>query len=55
MAGRMKAKTIEVKTSHLSLISHQQEIAGLILKGRRPYRLTRIPAHAAALDRRGSG
>jgi hypothetical protein len=32
MAGRMKAKTIEVKTSHLSLISHRQEIADFILK-----------------------
>jgi pimeloyl-ACP methyl ester carboxylesterase len=31
MANRMKAKTIEVKASHLSLISHPQEIAGLIL------------------------
>lgn len=31
MAGRMKAKTIEVKASHLSLISHPQEITDLIL------------------------
>jgi pimeloyl-ACP methyl ester carboxylesterase len=31
MAGRMKAKTIEVKASHLSLISHPQEITNLIL------------------------
>jgi pimeloyl-ACP methyl ester carboxylesterase len=31
MAERMKAKTIEVKASHLSLISHPQEIANLIL------------------------
>ena len=31
MADRMKAKTIEVKASHLSLISHPQEIANLIL------------------------
>lgn len=32
MAKRMGATTIEVKASHLSLISHPQEIAGLILK-----------------------
>jgi pimeloyl-ACP methyl ester carboxylesterase len=31
MANRMKAKTIEVKASHLSLISHPQEIADLII------------------------
>src|SRR6266850_465570 len=31
MADRMKAKTIEVKASHLSLISHPQEITHLIL------------------------
>jgi pimeloyl-ACP methyl ester carboxylesterase len=31
MAHRMKANTIEVKASHLSLISHPQEIADLIL------------------------
>lgn len=31
MARRMGAKTIEVKASHLSLISHPQEIADLIL------------------------
>jgi pimeloyl-ACP methyl ester carboxylesterase len=31
MAKRMGAKTIEVKASHLSLISHPQEITGLIL------------------------
>jgi hypothetical protein len=31
MADRMKAKTIEVKTSHLSLISHPDEITNLIL------------------------
>ena len=30
MAKRMGAKTIEVKASHLSLISHPDEIAGLI-------------------------
>ena len=30
MAKRMNAKTIEVKASHLSLISHPQEIAQLI-------------------------
>jgi pimeloyl-ACP methyl ester carboxylesterase len=32
MAKRMGATTIEVKSSHLSLISHPQEIAGLILQ-----------------------
>jgi pimeloyl-ACP methyl ester carboxylesterase len=31
MAKRMNATTIEVKASHLSLISHPDEIAGLIL------------------------
>jgi pimeloyl-ACP methyl ester carboxylesterase len=31
MADRMKANTIEVKASHLSLISHPQEITDLIL------------------------
>jgi pimeloyl-ACP methyl ester carboxylesterase len=31
MAERMKAKTIEVKASHLSLISHPHEITNLIL------------------------
>jgi pimeloyl-ACP methyl ester carboxylesterase len=31
MADRMKAATIEVKASHLSLISHPQEIANLIM------------------------
>jgi pimeloyl-ACP methyl ester carboxylesterase len=31
MADRMKAKTIEVKASHLSLISHPNEITSLIL------------------------
>jgi hypothetical protein len=31
MADRMKAKTIEVKASHLSLISHPHEITDLIL------------------------
>jgi pimeloyl-ACP methyl ester carboxylesterase len=37
MAGRMGATTIEVKSSHLSLISHPQEITDLILQaaGRR--------------------
>ena len=37
MAKRMGAKTIEVKSSHLSLISHPQEITDLILEaaGRR--------------------
>lgn len=32
MAKRMGAKTIEVKASHVSLISHPTEIAGLILE-----------------------
>jgi pimeloyl-ACP methyl ester carboxylesterase len=32
MAKRMRATTIEVKASHLSLISHPQEIAALILQ-----------------------
>ena len=32
MAKRMGAKTIEVKASHLSLISHPDEIAPLILE-----------------------
>lgn len=32
MAKRMGAKTIEVKASHVSLISHPMEIAGLILE-----------------------
>jgi pimeloyl-ACP methyl ester carboxylesterase len=38
MAKRMGAKTIEVKASHLSLISHPEEIAALILEasGRGP-------------------
>jgi hypothetical protein len=35
MAKRMGAKTIEVKASHLSLISHPQEITGLILEAAR--------------------
>ena len=32
MAKRMGAKTIEVKASHLSLISHPEEITRLILE-----------------------
>jgi pimeloyl-ACP methyl ester carboxylesterase len=36
MADRMKAKTIEVKASHLSLISHPQEITDLILNAAGP-------------------
>ncbi|MDN3276519.1 alpha/beta hydrolase [Frankia sp. RB7] len=32
MAKRMGAKTIEVRASHLALISHPEEIAGLILE-----------------------
>jgi pimeloyl-ACP methyl ester carboxylesterase len=35
MAKRMGAKTIEVKASHLSLISHPEEITGLILEAAR--------------------
>jgi pimeloyl-ACP methyl ester carboxylesterase len=33
MARRMNAKTIEVKASHLSLISHPEEITNLTLEG----------------------
>jgi pimeloyl-ACP methyl ester carboxylesterase len=36
MAKRMGAKTIEVKASHLSLISHPDEISRLILEAARP-------------------
>ena len=38
MAKRMGATTIEVKASHLALISHPKEVADLILKaaGRSP-------------------
>ncbi|MBV9970847.1 MAG: alpha/beta hydrolase, partial [Xanthobacteraceae bacterium] len=38
MAKRMSAKTIEVKASHLALISQPEVIAGLILEaaGHRP-------------------
>jgi pimeloyl-ACP methyl ester carboxylesterase len=36
MAKRMGAKTIEVKSSHVSLISHPDEISGLILEAARP-------------------
>src|SRR5882724_11751994 len=36
MADRMKAKTIEVKASHLSLISHAHEVTDLILDAARP-------------------
>jgi pimeloyl-ACP methyl ester carboxylesterase len=32
MAKRMKAQTIEIPASHLAIISHPHEIAGLILK-----------------------
>ena len=35
MADRMKGKMIEVKASHLSLISHPQEITDLILNAAR--------------------
>jgi len=37
MADRMKARTIEVRASHLSLISHPQEIAELILRAAGQY------------------
>jgi pimeloyl-ACP methyl ester carboxylesterase len=33
MAKRMHARTIELRSSHLSLISHPDEISGLILEG----------------------
>ena len=39
MAKRMGATTIEVKSSHLSLISHPQEITDLILRRCRPPRI----------------
>jgi pimeloyl-ACP methyl ester carboxylesterase len=43
MAKRMGATTIEVKASHLSLISHPQEITDLILQAaRRRQRLPRV-------------
>jgi pimeloyl-ACP methyl ester carboxylesterase len=32
MAKRMRAKTIEINSSHLSLISHPQEVSALILE-----------------------
>jgi len=32
MAKRMKAKTVELKSSHVSLISHPREVASLILQ-----------------------
>ena len=32
MADRMKARTIELASSHVSLISHPQEITGLIVE-----------------------
>ncbi|MET0313293.1 MAG: alpha/beta hydrolase [Hansschlegelia sp.] len=35
LAGRMKAKTIEVPSSHLSMITHPKEIADLILEASR--------------------
>jgi hypothetical protein len=35
MAKRMGAKTVEVKASHLSLISHPHEITALILEAAR--------------------
>jgi len=41
MARRMGAKTIEVKSSHLSMISHPDQITRLILDAARPIRTTR--------------
>ena len=41
VAKRMGAKTIEVKASHLSLISHPEEITLLIFRSRRTASLTR--------------
>ncbi len=35
MAKRMKAETIEIPASHLAIVAHPQEIAGLILKAAR--------------------
>jgi pimeloyl-ACP methyl ester carboxylesterase len=35
LANRMKAKTIEINSSHVSLLSHPQEIANLILAAAR--------------------
>ena len=35
VAARMKAKTIEIASSHVSLISHPREIAGVILEATR--------------------
>jgi pimeloyl-ACP methyl ester carboxylesterase len=40
VAARMKAKTIELASSHLSLISHPREIAGLILEAAKPATVT---------------
>jgi pimeloyl-ACP methyl ester carboxylesterase len=40
MAKRMGAKTIEVKASHVSLISHPETITGLILEAARQTRQT---------------
>jgi pimeloyl-ACP methyl ester carboxylesterase len=34
MAKRMNARTIELRSSHVSLISHPREVAGLILEAR---------------------
>ena len=36
MAKRMRATTIEIQSSHLSLISHPQEVADLILRAAAP-------------------
>jgi len=35
LAQRMKAKTIELDSGHLSLVTHPREIAGLILRAAR--------------------
>lgn len=39
LAGRMKAKTIEVESGHLPLISHPKEIAALILTAAGKHRM----------------
>jgi pimeloyl-ACP methyl ester carboxylesterase len=48
LAARMKAKTVELEAGHLSLVSHPQEIADLILAaaGRKKWRLVNGDGHA---------
>jgi hypothetical protein len=53
MAKRMGAKTIEVKASHLSLISHPDEITWLILEAAGPMRF--LPGIFSSLRRRAAG